>query len=379
MRQLKNLKRVCDSNKSQNALDPLFASVLAKLNFRPRKSWAIAVSGGGDSVALMQLAVGWAKTNHLPLPVVLTVDHGLRPDSGRDAAWVKNRAAGVGVEGVILRWAGAKPRTGVEEHARTARYRLMGKWCLDHQAGWLLLGHTQDDQAENFLLRLGRGSGVDGLAGMQAAVVLPENDFRTVTLLRPLLDFGRTELRTYLIRRGATWLEDPMNDDRQFARTRIRKLLPVLAEAGIPVDRIAAAAEHLSRARHALEGQTLEFLERHVKFDDAVALVNGAALAEAPREIGLRVLSGLLRRVGKVHYRPRFERLERLFDAAVSEDFRAATLGGCRVVKCAKSRASFGVPTIAISAEGPRNSRRRPAEEGRPRLVKPAGGAETLP
>src|SRR5579872_4461843 len=288
------------------ALDRRFASVLAKLDFRPTACWAVGVSGGGDSIALMHLTAQWAKANQLPLPVVLTVDHGLRPRSGRDAACVKSSAEAAGLKPVVLYWAGTKPRSGVEEQARIARYRLMGDWCSAHRANWLLLGHTKDDQAENFLLRLGRGSGVDGLSAMPAAAPLPDQAYAAVTLVRPLLGFSRHELRTWLVDRGLSWLEDPMNDDINFARTRVRKLLPLLAEAGIPSDRIVAAAGHLGRARHALELKTREFLRQHANFDGHIALIDGGALREAPREIGLRALSELLRSIGKSPYRPRF-------------------------------------------------------------------------
>jgi len=352
------------SANKQPSLEARFASVLAKLNFRPEKSWAIAVSGGGDSIALMHLAARWAKANNLPPPVVLTVDHGLRPESTSDAAYVEACAKARGLNAVVLCWTGAKPRTGVEEQARTARYKLMGDWCSAHRADRLLLGHTKDDLAENFLLRLGRGSGVDGLSAMRVAIPLPAHAVPTVTLMRPLLAFSRAELRAWLAQLGVTWLEDPMNDDDNFARTRVRKLLPLLAEAGIPSDRIAAAAGHLGRARHALELKTWEFLQHHANFDGGVALMDSAALGEAPREIGLRALSEALRSIGKLPYRPRFERLERLFEAIVSDEFHAGTLAGCRIVRAPRGKAAFGPRTIAIALESPRKSRNRVQRAG---------------
>jgi tRNA(Ile)-lysidine synthase len=364
MRNDKKPGQFFDSGESQSALDTRFASVLSQLNFRPQASWAIAVSGGGDSMALMHLAAGWAKNNHLPPPRVLTVDHGLRPGSGQDAECVRAWAEACDLNAVILRWTGVKPRTGIEEQARAARYKLLGDWCSAHRTSWLLLGHTKDDQAENFLLRLGRGSGVDGLSAMQAAVPLSAPILPTVTLLRPLLAFTRAELRAWLSQCGETWLEDPMNDDDRFARTRVRKLLPLLAEAGIPSDRIVAAAGHLGRARRALEEKTREFLQQHANFAGGVALLDGGALRAAPREIGLRALSDALRHIGKSPYRPRFARLERLFEAVVAEDFRARTLAGCRVVKAPKARAAFGSRTIAIALEPPRKSRVRAPSAG---------------
>lgn len=310
-------------------------------------------------MALMHFAAGWAKSNHLPSPAVLTVDHGLRPESAHDADRVKAWAEACGLDAAVLRWSGAKPRTGLEEQARIARYKLLGDWCSVHHADWLLLGHTKDDQAENFLLRLGRGSGVDGLSAMQAAIPLQAYAVPGLTLMRPLLDFTRAELRAWLTQQGAPWLEDPMNDDDNFARTRVRKILPLLAEAGIPPDRIAAAAAHLGRARNALEQKTREFLQQHANFDSGLALMDSAALGEAPREIGLRALSEALRSIGKLPYRPRFERLERLFEAVVSDDFRAGTLAGCRVARAPKAKAAFGPRTIAIALESPRKSRNR--------------------
>lgn len=348
------------------SLEARFAAVLAKFDCDPKWSCAIGVSGGGDSIALMHLAAAWAKANHRPPPVVLTVDHGLRAESTRDAGSVKAWAEAAGLKPVILNWTGIKPRTGVEEQARLARYQLMGDWCSAHGTDWLLLGHTKDDQAENFLLRLGRGSGVDGLSAMQAAVPLPGRASGQIMLMRPLLGFSRGELRDWLTRQGVTWLEDPMNDDTNFARTRIRKLLPLLAEAGVPPDRIVAAAGHLGRARQALELKTREFLRQHANFDGSIALMDRAALAQAPREIGLRALSEALRSIGQLPYRPRFKRLERLFEAVVSVDFRAATLAGCRIVRAPKGKAAFGPQTIAIALESPRKSRDREQDAGAP-------------
>ena len=99
--------------------------------------------------------------------MVLTVDHGLRKDSARDARQVARWAKAAGLKAVTLTWRGDKPKTGVEAAARDARYRLMGAWLKKHKITTLLVGHTQDDQAETFLLRLARGSGLDGLSAMQ--------------------------------------------------------------------------------------------------------------------------------------------------------------------------------------------------------------------
>jgi tRNA(Ile)-lysidine synthase len=320
----------------------------------PGSEAALAVSGGGDSVALVHLFTGWAKRQNCATPVVLIVDHALRDESGEEAARAAQWARSAGLEAHILRRQGAKPKSNIEDEARKARYRLLGAWCASHAVTKLFVAHTREDQAETFLLRLGRGSGLDGLSGMRAIAPLPVAGFADVQILRPLLDMGRAELRLYLKEQGASWLEDPMNEDSRFARVRIRKALPELEAAGIPTQRIAEAARHLGRARESLDAATQEFLGRYARFECDFALIDGAALAEADREIGLRALAAALMRHAKVSYRPRFERLEGLFDAIRSGDFAGRTLEGCRIGKAPKARALFGPATLLIAREGSR-------------------------
>src|SRR5689334_4230655 len=152
-----------------------FAHALEELGSPLSTPFALAVSGGGDSVALMHLAADWLKANGVPveLGTVLTVDHGLRPGSAREAQATASRAKSAGFKSHTLVWRGVKPRSNVEDGAREARYRLMGDWCRENGVPGVLLAHTRDDQAETFLLRLGRGSGVDGLSAMRPRAPFP--------------------------------------------------------------------------------------------------------------------------------------------------------------------------------------------------------------
>jgi tRNA(Ile)-lysidine synthase len=331
-----------------------FSRALKGLGFVPGSPAAIAVSGGGDSIALMYLFADWAKRKNVSAPIVVIVDHGLRDESAKEAALVAQWAEGAGFEAHVLRWQGKKPSGNIEDKARLARYRLLGAWCATRGTTNLFVAHTQEDQAETFLLRLGRGSGVDGLSGMRARAPLPVSGITGVYLLRPLLDIGRAELRAYLREIGSNWLDDPMNEDSRFARVRIRKALPQLHAVGVPVQRIIEAADHLARAREALEAITGEFLGRHARLEEDFALVDAAALGKVHREIGLRALSAVLMRVGGAAYRPRFERLESLFDALLENQFAARTLAGCRVGKAPRAKAAFGTATLHITREAPR-------------------------
>ena len=169
----------------------------------PGQAWAVAVSGGGDSLALMHLARDHARQHGHPLPHVLTVDHGLRPSSAKDAKAVVAWAKRLGLAAHVLAWRGEKPKTGIEAAAREARYRLMGAFLVKHDIATLLVGHNQDDQAETFLLRLARGSGLDGLAGMQPQRALAgRRAFRRWCWRGRCWVSAATRLRAYLESQG---------------------------------------------------------------------------------------------------------------------------------------------------------------------------------
>jgi tRNA(Ile)-lysidine synthase len=342
-------------------LEQRFAAVMDE--FAAGGAWpgAVAVSGGGDSVALMHLMVRWAKKAKATPPLVLIVDHGLRPESKKEAAATARRARALGLRATVLRWErGRRAKGGLEAAAREARYRLMGEALRRRKLATLHVGHTEDDQAETFLLRLARGSGLDGLSAMRPLSSFPHPEFSELSLARPLLEFSRADLRAFLSAQRLAWLEDPMNEDPRFDRVRMRKVVPALAEAGLSPGRIALAARHMASARQALEQVTAAVLERACRPTGPGSrqpgiLLDPAALASAPRELGLRALAALLQGVSGACYRPRFAALERLY-RLVAEDRlgSGATLSGCRLVPAQAAERLFGPQTLKITREMPR-------------------------
>jgi len=313
---------------------------------------AVAVSGGGDSVALMHLLAGWAKKTRRPPPHVVTVDHGLRAESATDARAVRRWAKAAGLKSQALRWSGPHPKSDIEAVAREARYRLMGEWARKNKFAALYVAHTRDDQAETFLLRLMRGSGLDGLAAMRAIAAYPLASFGELQVVRPLLSLEREQVRAHLKSAGFEWLEDSMNADERFARVRLRKAWNALEEAGLSKQRLASAASHLARAREALDEVTQAVLTRSCRRYENGLQFDPAALTSAPREIGLRALARMLMIVSGHAYRPRFERLERLFDRIATGDIGGgATLHSCRLFIVPKKDAAFGSETLAIVPE----------------------------
>jgi tRNA(Ile)-lysidine synthase len=238
-------------------LERRFADAMNALDIGAPTRIALALSGGGDSISLMKLLGNWAKARSSSRANstldALIVDHGLRAGSAREEKNVAAWARDAGWRAHILKWSGPKPISNIEDAARKARYALLGKWCRAHKRSFLFVAHTRDDVAETFLLRLGRGSGVDGLSAMRSVAPYPLEGFGELEIVRPLLDFGREELRAYLVKEGDAWLDDPMNEDPRFSRTHARALMPALEAAGISQKRIVDASRHLARARKALE------------------------------------------------------------------------------------------------------------------------------
>ncbi len=317
-------------------------------------SWpgAVAVSGGADSTALMVLVAEWARNCGHTAPAILIVDHGLARNSACIADKVAARVRSLGLEPHVLAWQGRKPTSDIEGAARAARYRLMGEWCATRDVRALYVAHTRDDQAETFLLRLARGSGVDGLAAMAQVSSFPLSGFDGIRVVRPLLTVPRARLRALLAARDLDWHEDEMNSDPRFGRSRLRAAWPALEAAGLSTERIVAAAGHLARARAALDHNVVALLAGASRSDGEQVLLDGGALAGAPREIGLRALARVVMQVSARSYRPRFERLESLFGAICAGKLGGGrTLHGCVVKPAPKRRQCFGPGTIAVGPE----------------------------
>lgn len=280
----------------------------------------VAVSGGGDSLALLHLMADWAAEGG-PLPLAVTVDHALRPESGAEAAAVGRACAARGIAHEVLCWHW-DGRGNLQDAARRARQRLIAGWARAQGLGAVALGHTADDQAETVLLRLARGSGVDGLSGMA-----PRRRALGIDWLRPLLAVRREALRAELTARGAAWAEDPSNEMDRFARTRARQALAALAPLGIGVEGLAATAGRMRMARAALARQAHDAARAIATIDAGGVVFDRAGLEALPEETRLRLVAHALSWVASADYRPRLAALRGALAQALSG--RAATLHGC--------------------------------------------------
>lgn len=324
--------------------DAEMAHLMAALGpFEKNPHIAVAVSGGADSMALTLLADAWAQQQGGKV-TALSVDHGLRPAAAGEAQQVGHWLAARGIDHRVLRWTGEKPKAGLQAAARAARFDLLAQWCRSAGVLHLLLAHHIEDQAETFLLRLNRDSGIDGLAAM--ASIVEKADMR---LLRPLLGVAKARLCATLNAAAQPWLEDPSNENRAFERVRIRKTFPDLAAAGITAQGLAETARRMARARIAFEAAASELLALCCTVDPTgYAHINGAGLFSGPEEISLRALSRTLMCIGGDDYPPRLKKLEHLHEkmkAACREGttgWKGATLGRCRILALANTKGGTG-------------------------------------
>lgn len=259
---------------------------------------AVALSGGGDSVALLALAANWASLRGRRV-LALTVDHGLNPGSASWSDTARRTAESLGAEWCGLNWMGAKPATGLPAAARRARHALIAEAARACGAKVVLFAHTADDRAESTLMQA-QGTTLGTLRPWSPSPAWPEG--RGLMLCRPLLDERRGMLRDYLTARGLDWLEDPGNEDPRFSRSRARAALSHAA----PVSRMDPARP--------VGGPTPG--------------VSEAGIITLTRTVDRRTLAIALVCAGGGDAPPRGDRLDRLIGRLrAGEDFAAALCG----------------------------------------------------
>ncbi|WP_425100447.1 tRNA lysidine(34) synthetase TilS [Tropicibacter sp. S64] len=315
---------------------------------------ALAVSGGGDSMAMLTLAHNWTRRWGVKLWVV-TVDHALRPESADEARMVAEDCAALGHPHATLRW-DWDGKGNVQAEARRARLALIDQWrgSLRH----VLMAHTRDDLAETFLMRLKRGSGIDGLAAMRPARPVSrqprvpgklsgatpphrQTGDTGFTILRPCLGMRRTELRHYLTTLKGRWVDDPSNEDHGYERVRMRSLLAELAPNGLGVDTIAKTAARMARSREVLQRRAAEVWDQIGQETRALDVPTGEIVFDRDGFFAIepdtqrRLLAAALHYVASADYAPRADAVEQALDLLFSGG--VTTLHGCEL-RCEKTQ-----------------------------------------
>lgn len=298
-----------------NALDRAFGTDVPK-------KLGVAVSGGGDSMALLDLLRLWGKSElH-----VTSVNHGLRAEAAEELALVTDYAVQNGLSHDILQWHwdGAG---NLQNAAREGRLRAIVDWAKENQLWHVALGHTKDDQAETFLMRLSRGSGVDGLACM------PEVRERDgLTWLRPMLEISREDLRQHLRDNAIPWADDPSNEDPRFDRVKARQMFETLAPLGLTTDRLAQTAAHMGRERDVGNWALNTAAQNYATLNAGDVVLDVEAQKVLPEALYSRLMAEALSVVSGAQYKPRFRALR-----AATEAGHPTSLHGCLILPSKQS------------------------------------------
>ncbi len=259
----------CDAERFRTDLERLLGPWVERVG--------VAVSGGPDSLALLLLAnAAYPGRVH-----AATVDHRLRPESGEEARFVAQLCARLGVPHEILQVEVRPKGEGLQGEARRARYRALGDLAAEHGLPAICTAHHLDDQAETILMRLQRGSGAAGLAGVR-----PVRRIGELKIARPLLGWSRAELLSMVEACGIQPIDDPSNHDSRFDRVTMRRFLA--ANPQLQPARLARSAASLAEASDALEWMADLLEAERCDVADGEWRIDASGL---PRELARRLLA----------------------------------------------------------------------------------------
>jgi tRNA(Ile)-lysidine synthase len=285
----------------------------------PEGKVALAVSGGGDSIAMLHLAQQILPVEKL---VVFHVNHGLRDEAKNEESFVAALCKQYGLAFFSKTLSHlSKEQSNLQAMARSARYRVFMELAEEADVKEVWLAHTKEDVAETFLMRLHKGAGVKGLSAMAAVF---ERD--GLSYARPLLGAKRGELRAYLESKELPWCEDPSNEDESFLRIKMRKFIQHSENNIVNIDSLVASAHSVGRANEALSLWAEQFWKTSVSHETQTPTFQISAFLELPLEIQFRVIDKCVNWGGEP-YPPRTEKKQRLIQALSGGAVRR-TLGG---------------------------------------------------
>ena len=290
---------------------------------------AVAVSGGPDSLALMHLSNRYALNNNINL-TVLSIDHGIRAESSKEIVWLKKVAKKNKINFYSTKLKKKINSSNTLSKARTLRYEALSKYCNKKKIKFLLTAHHLDDEIENFLMRLIRGSGVKGLSSLK---VKSRYKNTKLILVRPLLEYSKKSLVAYLSEQKQVYINDRTNYNNKYDRSRIRKLSQQLIHEGLSKVRFKNVLKNLKSADNAINTAVSNYLEKQVKLNQKkIISFKSKEFINLPEEIQHRVLVKLCRFAGKSNKVPRSRSVQELINSIVKEKSFKRTLNSCTFV-----------------------------------------------
>jgi tRNA(Ile)-lysidine synthase len=292
----------------------------------PKENLAVAVSGGPDSLALAYLTKCYSLKKNIRVSYFI-VDHKLRKESSLEAITVKKILKKIDIQCKVLSWNGKKPSKNIQAKSRDKRYSLLANECKKNNIKYLLLGHHLNDLFENFLIRMVRGSGLNGLISFDKNTKYKGQD---LNILRPLLSLEKKDL-LYISREVFNFfVEDPSNINEDYKRTRIRDLLNSLKKEGLDKKKLILTINNLKDSNKSIKFYADRNLEKNSTFlkKKNIYILNNYFFDQS-HEIIFRCLTKIIQNIGKKYYPVRGKSINELIKGIVKKSFLRVTLGGC--------------------------------------------------
>ncbi len=303
-------------------------------SLKVKEDLAVAVSGGPDSLALAYLVKCYSLKNKIKVQYYI-VNHKLRKESSFEAKTVKKVLKRINIQSTILNWIGKKPYKNIQSIARDKRYLLLTNECKKNNIKYLLLGHHQNDLFENFLIRIVRGSGLNGLTSFGKETKYKDQN---LNILRPLLNLKKKDLIFISNEVFGFFIEDPSNTNEDYKRTRIRKLFASLEKEGLDIKKLKLTINNLKDSDRSIKFYVDKNLKKNVVFlKRKNTYILSCNFFDQSHEIIFRSLTKLIQNLGKKYYPVRGKSVCELIKKINSKSFTKVTLGGCFIERVNKT------------------------------------------
>ena len=305
--------------------DKKISKIYLKLNLTTRntKSFLVAISGGSDSMALALLSKLLKEEKNKKVYFV-HVDHAIRKNSSKEALQLKNILKKYQIHLKIIKNK-KNIQNNIQKNARDTRYQILCDFCRKNNIKSLVTAHHKDDQIETFLIRLSRGSGVEGLSSMSESTKLNYG----IKLLRPFLKFRKEELQIISKKFFKKIIKDPSNKNKKFLRTNIRELTKILKNKGIEPDQIYKSIENISSTKKAINFYVKQSLKKFVKFKKRETILDFNMFQKEPADIKFKIINTIVKNRAASYYPPRAKKVLNLISRFRSKSNQKSTLGGC--------------------------------------------------
>jgi len=322
---------------SNSKIYKIYSKFKKNLDSQKVKSMAIAISGGPDSIALAFLSKCYELKNNKKF-FYFIVDHKIRKDSTKEAKTTKEKLKKFGIKCEILTWNKKKKISNLQSEARENRYDLIFNKCIKKKIILVLTAHHKDDLYENFFIRLLRGSGLKGLSSFKNLKTKIDKD-KEIIIFRPLLSVSKNDLAYIASKTFNFFIKDPSNDNENFLRVKIRKLINQVQNEGLDFDKFKLTLENLFKSNQAIDFYVKKNIQKNSSYlKNQEKIIINQFFFSHPDEIVFRSFSELILQIGNKKKLTRGSKILNIInDIKLSQNFKKKTLSGCIFEKSNKS------------------------------------------